>query len=69
MIPLVFMLALALAMIALAWRFGRDPNGLSEVAFYTTPAAFAITPIFVLLPEKNRKNIAGWVDASRDPGD
>jgi DNA-binding CsgD family transcriptional regulator len=50
-IPFFFMLVFALTMIALAWQFGRNPDGLSKIAFYTTPAAIAITAVFTLLPE------------------
>jgi DNA-binding NarL/FixJ family response regulator len=49
--PFLFMLVFAVTMIVISWRFGRDPNGLSKVVFYTAPAAIVITAVFALLPE------------------
>lgn len=48
--PFFFMLLFAVATAALGWLFGRNPNGLSKIAFFTTPAAILITAVFVLLP-------------------
>jgi DNA-binding CsgD family transcriptional regulator len=49
--PFLFMLVCAISMAAYSFRFGRDPNGLSKVVFYTAPAAIVITAVFPLLPE------------------
>jgi hypothetical protein len=48
---LAFMLVFAVSIAAFGWRFGRDPDGLSKVAFYTTPVAVAITASFVFVPQ------------------
>ncbi len=48
--PIVFMGLFALSIAAFGWRFGRDPNGLSRIALYTTPAAIVITAVFIFLP-------------------
>jgi DNA-binding NarL/FixJ family response regulator len=46
-----FTLVFALSMIVLARRYGRDPDELSKIAHYTTPAALLATAVFALLPE------------------
>lgn len=48
--PLFFMITFAIAIIVFGLHFGRDPNGLSIIAFYTTPVAIMITALFALLP-------------------
>jgi DNA-binding NarL/FixJ family response regulator len=45
------MLVFALSVAAFGWRFGRDPDGLSRVAFYTAPVAIAITAGFIFVPQ------------------
>ena len=50
-IPLSFMVVFALSITVFGYRYGRNPGGLSRIAFYTTPPAIVITVIFPLLPE------------------
>lgn len=45
-----FMALLAFAIGLFGYRFGRDPNGLGEVAFYMTPAAISATAVLGILP-------------------
>ena len=45
-----FKTVLALSIIVFAWLYGRDPAGLSKLAFYTAPAAFVATATFALFP-------------------
>lgn len=46
-----FMLFLAASVAVFSYRFGRDPNGLAKIAFYTTPFAIIASIIFVFLPK------------------
>ena len=48
--PYLFMLVLALAITVFSRWFGRDPAGLSGIAFYTTPVAIVLTALFALMP-------------------
>jgi len=49
--PIVFMGLFALSVAAFGWKFGNDADGLSKIAFYTTPFALLITAVFALLPQ------------------
>jgi DNA-binding CsgD family transcriptional regulator len=48
--PFLFMVVFSLSLIAFGWRFGREPNELAKIAFYTTPIALLFTVVFALLP-------------------
>ena len=48
---LAFKVILAFSVALAGIRFGRDPNGLGKLAFYTTPVAIAITAVFSFLPQ------------------
>ncbi len=48
--PLFFIIIFAIAIIVFGFHFGKNPNGLSRIAFYTTPVAIIITALFTLLP-------------------
>ncbi|MCL1983663.1 MAG: LuxR C-terminal-related transcriptional regulator [Clostridiales bacterium] len=50
-VPFFFMAVFALSIAVFGLRFGRDPNGLSKVARFTTPVAILTTAVFALLPE------------------
>ena len=47
----IFMLVFAISIAAFGWLFGRDPDGLSKIALFTTPVAIAITAILAFLPQ------------------
>ena len=49
-LPVFFMLVFALSIAMFSWVFGRDPDGLSKIAFITTPIGIVITAVFALLP-------------------
>ena len=46
----IFMAVCAVSIAVFAWRYGRDPGGLSKIALCATPAAIAMTAVFPLLP-------------------
>ena len=46
-----FQVVFALSAAAVGFRFGRDPDGLGRLAFYTAPAAVVITAVFTFLPQ------------------
>jgi len=47
---LLFLIVCAIAILAFSFGFGKNPKGLSRVAFYTTPVAVVITAVFALMP-------------------
>jgi len=49
-IEFFFMMLLALSIGVFSFRFGRNPDGLGKIAFYTTPAAIVITAVLGILP-------------------
>jgi len=49
--PFIFMAVFSLAVAAFGWYYGRNPEGLSRLAFFMTPAVIAITAVFALLPQ------------------
>jgi len=49
-IPFSFMAIFALSLALFGYRYGRNPRGLSRIAFYTTPLAIIMTAVFPLLP-------------------
>jgi DNA-binding CsgD family transcriptional regulator len=50
-IPFFFMVVAALSITAFSWWFRSNPNGLSKIAFFSTPAAMLITAVIALLPQ------------------
>jgi len=46
-----FMLLSALSIAVFGYCFGRDPKGLGNIAYFTTPVAIVITAILGILPE------------------
>ena len=48
--PHTFMVLTLLSIAAFSWFFGSNPNGLSNIAFYTAPAAIIISAVFILIP-------------------
>ena len=51
LISFCFMVIFALSIAGFGIWYGKNPGGLSKIAFYTTPAAIALTAVFALLPE------------------
>ncbi|MCL2336330.1 MAG: helix-turn-helix transcriptional regulator [Firmicutes bacterium] len=49
--PFFFMALFALAVGLCSFRYGRAPDRLGQIAFYTTPVAIVITAVFALLPQ------------------
>jgi DNA-binding CsgD family transcriptional regulator len=47
---IVFQSLLAIAVVAVGLFYGRNPNGLGNLAFYATPVAIVITAVFSFLP-------------------
>ena len=48
---IAFQLVFAVSVVFVSLRFGRDPNKLGKLAFYSAPVAIAITAIFTFLPQ------------------
>ena len=48
---LAFKLVFLLSIIGYGYRFGRDPNGLGQIAHYTAPIAFLLTIGFIFVPQ------------------
>jgi len=48
--PFLFIIIFTVSIIGFSFYYGKDPNGLAHIAFYTTPIAIIITAVFALLP-------------------
>ena len=48
---LIFQILYVLSVIAVSLKFGRDPNGLGKLAYYTTPVAIVLTVVFTVIPQ------------------
>ena len=48
---MLFQILFALSVIAVSYRYGRAPNVLGKLAYYTTPVAIAMTAVFTVIPQ------------------